>query len=62
MLLSPLFQSEALIGYAHWVLNTLLDPSKADTEHYLYNITKMDAVTVASVSLDKFNRKLAHSG
>ncbi|XP_038077285.1 tetratricopeptide repeat protein 37-like, partial [Patiria miniata] len=46
--------SEGAISYAHWVCQTLLDASVDKTsEGYRFNIVQMDAVSMATVGLDK---------
>ncbi|XP_022086951.1 tetratricopeptide repeat protein 37-like [Acanthaster planci] len=51
--------SEGAIGYAHWVCQTLLDPSLDKTsERYRYNIVQMDAVSMATVGLDKVTDRI----
>lgn len=41
------YHSESALGYAHWVLTTLLDPRSKKDPLYTYTIENMHAVSVA---------------
>lgn len=42
------YHSQGAIGYAHWVLTTLLDPESKEDPLYTYTIENMHAVAVAT--------------
>ncbi|XP_033634939.1 tetratricopeptide repeat protein 37-like [Asterias rubens] len=51
--------SEGAVGYAHWVCETLLDSSLDMTSQlYRYNIVQMNAVSLATVGLDKVTDRI----
>lgn len=42
-----MFQAESFIGYAQWVVTTLLDETKRGSNHFRYSIERLQAVPVA---------------
>ena len=43
-----------MIGYAHWVCQTLQDKSKMESPWYQYAVVQMGAVIAASDALAKY--------
>ncbi len=54
-----LFQSEASLGYAHWVCSTLQEKVHQDEGLYKYSIEQMAAIPVAADALAKYLGKKA---
>lgn len=44
---SNILQTESFVGYAQWVMTTLLDVEKRNTANFRYAIDRLEAIPVA---------------
>jgi hypothetical protein len=52
--LSFCVQPESCIGYGHWVISTLMDVARQDTEIFQYAIKEMAAIPAAADALTRY--------
>lgn len=52
------FHPQGALGYAHWVIQMLLDPKAKENPHYTYSIVNMYAVPVATDCINWYIGKM----